>query len=142
MDRRHFTLGLGAVAGTAALAASLPARAAGKLKCAWIYVGPVGDEGYSYQHDLGRKAVEQKLGDKVQTSFVESVPEGADCERVLTQLANDGNELIFATSFGFMNPVIKVAQRFPNVTNAPRMSRPIPAASTKAVPRSAPSPAA
>ena len=89
------------------------AHAADKMKAAWIYVGPTGDMGWSYQHDLGRLAVEKALGDKVQTTKVESVPETADSERVLTKLAQDGNKIIFATSFGYMNPVIKVAGDFP-----------------------------
>ncbi|TCS97083.1 nucleoside-binding protein [Tepidimonas ignava] len=85
------------------------------LKAAWVYVGPVGDAGWSFAHDLGRKAVEAHFGDKVQTSFVESVPEGADAERVIRDLAAQGNKIIFATSFGYMEPMLKVAQEFPDV---------------------------
>lgn len=85
------------------------------LKVGFIYVGPVGDLGWSYQHDQGRQAVEAEFGDKVQTTYIESVPEGADAERVLTQLALSGHKLIFATSFGFMDPVINVAAKFPDV---------------------------
>ncbi len=85
------------------------------LKIGFIYVGPVGDFGWSYQHDQGRQAIEKKFGNKVITTYVESVKEGADTERVISQLANDGNELIFTTSFGFMNPTIKSAKRFPKV---------------------------
>ncbi|MBS9778219.1 MAG: BMP family ABC transporter substrate-binding protein [Gammaproteobacteria bacterium] len=85
------------------------------LKIGFVYVGPVGDFGWSYQHDKGRQAIEEKYGDKVITTYVESVKEGADTERVVNQLANDGNELIFATSFGFMNPTIKSAKRYPHV---------------------------
>ena len=91
------------------------AQAADPLKIGFVYVGPVGDFGYSYQHDQGRQAVEKKFGDKVKTTFVESVPEGADAERVIRQLAQTGNDLIFTTSFGFMNPTLKVAKQFPNV---------------------------
>jgi simple sugar transport system substrate-binding protein len=91
------------------------AAAADPFKAAWIYVGPVGDFGYSYQHDQGRKAVEAALGAAVKTSFVESVPEGADTVRVLHELASGGNGIIFATSFGFMEPTLKVAKQFPNV---------------------------
>ncbi len=100
-----------------ALSASLagPAAAADKLKAAWVYVGPVGDFGYSYQHDQGRLAVEKALGDKVQTTFVENVPEGPDAERAIERLARDGNKLIFTTSFGFMDPTLKVAKKFPDV---------------------------
>ncbi len=108
-----------ALAGSLALAlgASLsgPAAAADKLKAAWVYVGPVGDFGYSYQHDLGRKAVEKELGDKVTTSYVENVPEGPDAERAIERLARDGNQIIFTTSFGFMDPTIKVAKKYPKV---------------------------
>lgn len=85
------------------------------LKVGFIYVGPVGDGGWTYQHDQGRLAIETEFGDRVETTFIESVPEGADAERALTQLALAGNKLIFATSFGFMDPVINVAQRFPDV---------------------------
>lgn len=82
------------------------------LKVGFIYVSPVGDAGYSYAHDQGRLAVESMDG--VTTSFVESVPEGADSERVLTNMARKGHDLIFATSYGYMDPVIKVASRFPD----------------------------
>jgi len=85
------------------------------LKAAWVYVGPIGDFGWSYQHNQGRLAVQEALGDKVVTSYVEDVPEGPDAERVIRQLAADGNDLIFTTSFGFMNPTAKVAAKFPDV---------------------------
>ncbi|MBK4216344.1 BMP family ABC transporter substrate-binding protein [Paracoccus caeni] len=85
------------------------------LKIGFIYVGPVGDGGWTYQHDLGRQAIEAEFGDRVETTFIESVPEGADAERALTQLALAGNKLIFATSFGFMDPVMNVAAKFPDV---------------------------
>ena len=99
----------------AAIAAgmALPAQAEEKLKVAFVYCCPVGDLGWSYEHDIGRKAIEAELGDKVETTFVESVEEGADAERVIRQLAQKGNSLIFTTSFGFMNPTVKVAKRFP-----------------------------
>jgi basic membrane protein A len=87
---------------------------ADKLKVAFIYVGPVGDAGWSYAHDQGRKYLEKELP-YVKTSFVESVPEGADSERVLTQLAEQGNKVIFATSFGYMDPTINVAKKYPDV---------------------------
>ncbi len=85
------------------------------LKAAWVYVGPVGDAGWSFAHDNGRKAVEAEFGDKVKTSFVEKVPEGADAERVFRDLATQGNKVIFATSFGYMEPMLKVASEFPDV---------------------------
>ncbi|HVO21308.1 MAG TPA: BMP family ABC transporter substrate-binding protein [Anaeromyxobacter sp.] len=85
------------------------------LKAAWIYVGPVGDAGWTFAHDLGRKGVEAKFGDKVKTSYVENVPEGADAERVIRDLVAQGNKIIFATSFGFMDSMVKVAKDFPDV---------------------------
>jgi simple sugar transport system substrate-binding protein len=80
-----------------------------------MYVGPVSDHGWSYQHDLGRRAVAEHFGDRVETTYVENVPEGADAERVISQLASQGHGLIFTTSFGFMNATQKVALRFPEV---------------------------
>ncbi|MDE2790915.1 MAG: BMP family ABC transporter substrate-binding protein [Paracoccaceae bacterium] len=100
-------LGIGIVAGAAI--------ADDKLKVGFVYVGPVGDFGWTYEHDQGRLAVEAALGDKVETSYVESVPEGADAERVMTQMALSGHELIFTTSFGYMDPTINVAAKFPDV---------------------------
>ena len=91
------------------------AQAEDKTKVGFVYVGPVGDFGWSYEHDQGRLAVEEAFGDKVETMFVESVPEGADSERVMTQMALDGADLIFTTSFGYMDPTINVAKKFPNV---------------------------
>ena len=96
-------------------AASAPAPKPEPLKAAWVYVGPVGDAGWTFAHDQGRKAVEKHFGDKVQTTFVEKVPEGADAERVIRDLAAQGNKIIFATSFGFMEPMLKVAAEFPDV---------------------------
>ncbi|WP_413701820.1 BMP family ABC transporter substrate-binding protein [Psychromonas sp. KJ10-10] len=85
------------------------------LKVGFVYVGPVGDHGWSYEHDQGRLEVEKYFGDKVETTFVENVPEGADAERVISQLAKSGHDLIFSTSFGFMNPTLKATKRFPKV---------------------------
>ena len=85
------------------------------LKAAWVYVGPVGDAGWTFAHDQGRKAVEAHFGDKVVTTFVEKVPEGADAERVIRDLAQQGHKIIFATSFGFMEPMLKVSAEFPDV---------------------------
>ena len=95
-----------------------PAAAAPKaepLKAAWVYVGPVGEAGWTFAHDLGRKAVEAEYGDKLKTTFVEKVPEGPDAERVIRDLAQQGNKIIFATSFGYMEPMLKVAKDFPDV---------------------------
>ena len=91
------------------------ALAADKTKVGFIYVGPIGDGGYTYQHDQGRLAVEKHFGDKVETVYQESVPEGADAERAITQMALNGADLIFTTSFGFMDPTVAVAKKFPNV---------------------------
>jgi basic membrane protein A and related proteins len=99
----------------AAPAAAAPAPTAAPLKAAWVYVGPVGDAGWTFAHDLGRKAAEAEFGDKIKTSFVEKVPEGADAERVFRDLATQGNKVIFATSFGYMEPMLKVAKDFPDV---------------------------
>ena len=108
-----------AAAPASAAVAEAPASAAPAkpqpLKAAWVYVGPVGDAGWTFAHDQGRKAVEAKFGDAVQTTMVEKVPEGADAERVIRDLATQGNKIIFATSFGYMEPMLKVAAEFPDV---------------------------
>ena len=91
------------------------ASAADKLKVGFVYVGPIGDHGWTYAHDQGRLAVEAALGDQVETVYVENVPEGADAERAIERLARQGAGLIFTTSFGYMDPTIKVAKRFPDV---------------------------
>jgi simple sugar transport system substrate-binding protein len=116
MNRRKL-LALSAAASMLMLGmASAPSFAAEPLKVGFIYVGPVGDAGWTYAHDQGRLALEKELGAKIKTTYVESVPEGADAERVIRKLAADGNKLIFTTSFGYMNPTEKVAKAFPNVT--------------------------
>ena len=108
--------GLGLVLAMATgLFGAAQALAADPLKVGFVYVGPIGDHGYSYQHEQGRLAVEKHFGDKVKTTYVENVPEGADAERVIRQLAASGHQLIFTTSFGFMNPTVKVAKQFPKV---------------------------
>lgn len=102
--------------GLAVLAAALgPASAAEPLKVGFVYVSPIGDAGWTYQHELARRAVEETFGDRVETAYVESVPEGADAERVIREFAASGHKLIFTTSFGYMNPTIKVARQFPDV---------------------------
>ncbi len=85
------------------------------LKAAWVYVAPLTDMGWVHQHDQGRKAVEAALGAKVKTTFVEDVSEGPDAERVIRDLAQQGNKLIFTPSFGYMEPTLKVAREFPDV---------------------------
>ncbi|MFC5586085.1 BMP family ABC transporter substrate-binding protein [Nitratireductor kimnyeongensis] len=107
---------LALAASTAAIAFSAaPAAAQDKTKACWIYVGPIGDFGYSYQHHQGLLDVEEHFGDKVETAYLESVPEGADAERALERFARSGCDIIFATSFGFMDPVQKVAAKFPDI---------------------------
>jgi simple sugar transport system substrate-binding protein len=119
--------GLAAVAATAALvgcgkkeeaapaapaaseAASAPAAKAEPLKIAFAYVGPVGDGGWTFAHDNARKALEKEFGDKIVTTFVEKVPEAADAERVFRDLIGQGNKLVFGTTFGYMEPMLKVA---------------------------------
>ena len=93
--------------GTAAVAAD--------VKVGFVYVGPIGDGGWPYEHDKGRFAVEKHFGDRVETIYQENVPEGADAERVMTTMAMQGADLIFTTSFGYMDPTINVAKKFPNV---------------------------
>ena len=95
-------------ASTAASSASGAAKAE-PLKIAFAYVGPVGDGGWTFAHDNGRKALEKEFGDKIQTSFVESIPESADAERAIRDMASQGNKLIFGTTFGYMDPMLKVA---------------------------------
>lgn len=86
-----------------------------KTKVGFVYVGPIGDGGWTHEHDKGRLAVEAEFGDAVETVFVENVAEGPDSERVMTQMALDGADLIFTTSFGYMDPTNNVAAKFPNV---------------------------
>ena len=93
----------------AASAASAAAAKPEPLKIAFAYVGPVGDGGWTFAHDNGRKAVEKEFGDKVVTTFVEKVPESADAERVMRDLVGQGNKVIFGTTFGYMEPMLKVA---------------------------------
>ena len=103
-----------------ALAAALTmtgaaAQIAEPLKVAFVYVSPIGDAGWTFQHELGRRQMVAALGDRVETKFIETVPEGAEAERVIRQFAADGYGLVFTTSFGYMNPTIKVAKRFPDI---------------------------
>ncbi|MEL6549463.1 MAG: BMP family ABC transporter substrate-binding protein [Pseudomonadota bacterium] len=100
-----------------ALAAAGPALADGHepTTVGFVYVGPIGDGGWTYEHHQGLLAVEEEFGDAVETTFVESVPEGADAERVMTQMALQGADIIFTTSFGYMDPTINVAANFPDV---------------------------
>src|SRR3712207_3883318 len=107
----------GALAGAAVVALAATGAVAqpkDKVKVGFIYVGPVGAPGWSYQHDAGRQAIEKAFPGKVTPTFVESVPE-ADSERAIEQLARTGHDLIFTTSFGFMEPTLKVAKKYPNI---------------------------
>mgnify|MGYP000567787816 FL=1 len=99
--------------------AQIPAQTTSKLtepiKAGFVYVSPITEAGWTKQHDEGRKAVEKALGDQVKTTFVADVPEGADAERVIRDLAQQGHKLIFTPSFGYMEPTLKVARDFPDV---------------------------
>ena len=88
---------------------------ADEVKVGFIYVGPVGDHGWTYMHDQGRQLVESELGDKVSTTYIENVKYGPDAERVMREMAQSGVDMIFATSFGYMESMLKVAKEFPNV---------------------------
>jgi basic membrane protein A and related proteins len=114
LRRRAFVAG-GAATGLGLAAGKIrPARAQDPLKVGFVYVGPSTDNGWSYRHDVARKQVEAAFPGQVTTSFVENVPEGPDAERVIRQLASTGHGLIFTTSFGFMNPTVRVAKQFRN----------------------------
>jgi len=91
------------------------AFAQSKLKVGFVYLGPVGDFGWTYQHEVGRQHVVKELGSRVETTYLENVNEGPDSERAIEQLARSGHKLIFTTSFGYMDPTIKVAKKYPNV---------------------------
>lgn len=113
MKKRTFLATVAAVAlATTAFGGS---HGDGPVKVGFIFVGPIGDGGWTYEHNQGRLAVEEHFGDQVETVYQESVPEGADAERALTQMALQGADLIFTTSFGYMDPTINVAAKFPDV---------------------------
>jgi len=116
MLRRQFTrlIGAGGLL-SAAPALIRPASAADPLKVGFVYLGPVGDFGWTYQHDLARQAAVAHYGDKIKTTYVENVAEGPDSEKVMNDLANSGHKLIFATSFGYMNYVVNSAKKHPAV---------------------------
>ncbi len=118
MIRRRPLLSAIVIAGLAgATALATPAAQAQDepFKVGFVYVGPVGDHGWTYQHDQGRQALEAHFGDAVETTFVENVSEGADTERVIRQLVTAGHDMIFTTSFGFMNATAAMAEQFPDV---------------------------
>src|ERR1035438_3289331 len=96
-----------------ALGAGTQGASAQKLKVGLVYLGPVGDFGWTYQHEVARRELVKAMGDKVDTTYLENVNEGPDSERAIEQLARAGNQLIFTTSFGYMDPTIKVAKKYP-----------------------------
>ena len=91
------------------------AAAQEKTKVGFIYVGPIGDHGWTHAHDVGRRALEEEFGSAVETTFLESVPEGADAEGAIRRLASEGHKIIFTTSFGYMNSTLRVAGQFPDI---------------------------
>jgi len=105
---------LAAAAAVLAMGAA-PASAQNKLKVGFIYVGPIGDFGWSYQHEVARRKLVEALGDRIDTTYLENINEGPDSERAIEQLARAGHKLIFTTSFGFMDATVKVARKFPEV---------------------------
>lgn len=113
--RRFLKLAVASAMLAAGALGSGAADAADPLKVGFIYVGPIGDHGWSYQHDQGRLAIEKEFGDRVETVYVEKVAEGPDAERAITRLARQGAGLIFTTSFGFMEQTLAVAEKFPDV---------------------------
>jgi simple sugar transport system substrate-binding protein len=114
INRRKLTQILGGAA-LAAPAIMRAARADAPLKVGFVYLGPVGDFGWTYQHDVGRKAAQAALGSAVVTSYVENVPEAPECQAVFENLAASGHKLIFGTSFGYMNYMVKVAGQYPGI---------------------------
>ncbi|MBS0246549.1 MAG: BMP family ABC transporter substrate-binding protein [Proteobacteria bacterium] len=104
-----------AAAALALAATAFNASAADKLKVGFIYLGPVGDLGWTYMHEVARQALVKELGDKIETTYLENVNEGPDSERSIVQLARTGHQLIFTTSFGYMDPTVKVAKQFPKI---------------------------
>jgi basic membrane protein A and related proteins len=112
---RKLLIAATAVMLTAAAGLFSAASAADKLKVGFIYLGPVGDFGWTYQHELARQALVKEFGDKIETTYLENVSEGPDAERSIEQLVRAGNKLIFTTSFGYMDPTLKVAKKYPNV---------------------------
>jgi simple sugar transport system substrate-binding protein len=106
---------IAAAAAGLTIAAVAGASAQEKLKVGFIYVGPVGDMGWTYQHEVGRKAIQDQFKDKIDTTYLENVNEGPDAERSIEQLVRAGNKLIYTTSFGFMDATAKVAKKYPNV---------------------------
>jgi simple sugar transport system substrate-binding protein len=112
-ERRSALKLIAAAAGASALPGLARAQGGAPLKVGFVYVSPIGDAGWTFQHELGRREIVKAFGSKIETRFVESVPEGADAERVIREMAQSGHGLVFATSFGYMNYVERVARAFP-----------------------------
>ena len=108
-------LSAAAIAFSASVAAAPALAQEDPTKACFIYVGPTGDFGWTYQHDEGRKALEAEFGDAIETEFLESVPEGADAERAIERFARSGCDIVFTTSFGYMDATNKVAAKYPDV---------------------------
>ena len=94
---------------------SVSALHADQKKIGFIYIGPPGDHGWTYMHDVGRKYMESQLGDSISTTYLENIPENADAVRAIRKLADSGHDLIFTTSFNYMDQTLEVAKEFPNV---------------------------
>jgi len=120
-SRSFFSLGAVLTAASVAMfsmadmVGSRAAEAADKVKVGFVYLTTPGDHGWTYAHEVGRQQVEKHFGDKVETTYVENVPEGPDSARVIRELAKKGNDIIFTTSFGYMDHTLKVAKEFPNI---------------------------
>ncbi|MCX7028442.1 MAG: BMP family ABC transporter substrate-binding protein [Spirochaetes bacterium] len=112
---KKLTLGLMALAMLFSLTSPLAAQTRKPLKVAFVYIGPPGDMGWTYEQDRGRLAAEKYFGSKIETKYIENVPEGPDAERVIRQYAQAGYDMIFTTSFGYMDPTFAVAKEFPKV---------------------------
>ena len=115
MKFRTIKLTLRAVLAALALAFLLPSSSFAKVKVGFVYLTNPGDHGWTYAHEVGRQDVIKHFGDKVETTIVENVPEGPDATRVIRDLARQGNDIIFTTSFGYMDPTLKVAKEFPDI---------------------------
>jgi basic membrane lipoprotein Med (substrate-binding protein (PBP1-ABC) superfamily) len=112
---KKLILGLMVLAMTFSLVAPAASQAKKPLKIAFVYIGPPGDMGWTYEQDRGRLAIEKQFGSQIETKYIENVPEGPDAERVIRQYAMAGFDMIFTTSFGYMDPTVAVAKEFPNV---------------------------
>jgi basic membrane protein A len=115
ISMKKLILGLMVLAMAFSLAAPVASQVKKPLKIAFVYIGPPGDMGWTYEQDRGRLAIEKQFGSQIETKYVENVPEGPDAERVIRQYAMAGFDMIFTTSFGYMDPTVAVAKEFPNI---------------------------